>query len=133
MINTTTTTKQTWYYQQNRINLSIFSLNWARSEATTLTSLQGALTQPNIFRMLLQEPWLTSHGTSPTCTRFDTFYQALTAKCCIYILKTTNLKPNITFTTEQSFLDINITLPNSSLTLYNFYSPGRLIAVAKLF
>lgn len=129
MINTTkqiTTHCSTNQTKPPPTNKFIFPFN------CVLTILQLASNQQDIFGILLQEPWTTSSGTPLVCPGFDIFYTAVPAKCCTYIRKAADLKPSFIFTSEQSFLAINISLQESPITLYNFYSLGRPTGVADL-
>ena len=103
-------------------------LNCARGQATTISALQDFARKTENLICLLQEPWYDRHGNPPSLPGFDTFTPSpIKPRCATYVRRTPGLTATTVFTAQDSFLGTTITTSHDlkTLTLFNFYSPGR--------
>src|SRR3978361_834044 len=103
-------------------------LNCARGQATTISALQDFARKTENLICLLQEPWYDRHGNPPSLPGFDTFTPSpIKPRCATYVRRTPGLTATTVITAQDSFLGTTITTSHDlkTLTLFNFYSPGR--------
>jgi hypothetical protein len=107
-------------------------LNCAKKKLATESIIQKATADPKCLALLRQEPWNeVDRGLHPDTPEFDLFSPTpLLPKCVMYVQRgTTAIKR---FTEGDSFLEMVITVSETSFSLLNFYSPGHPKHIAQL-
>src|ERR1700738_2672335 len=133
--------------------VSVQQLNCARGEGTTLSALQKFAGDDQCIALVIQEPHLDRHNLPPQHPVFESHVPPLAKpRCVTYVRKIPGLTATTVFSHQDSFLGTRIHIRSSKpsthsrtknqndddgpkvveFTLYNFYSPGRPLAIANL-
>jgi hypothetical protein len=107
-------------------------LNCAKKKLATESIIQEATADPQCLALLLQEPWNEAdRGLPPDTPEFDLFSPTpLLPKCVTYVRRGTPAVQR--FTEGDSFLEMVLTVGETSFSLLNFYSPGHPKHIAQL-
>jgi hypothetical protein len=107
-------------------------LNCAKKKLATESIIQQATADPQCLALLLQELWNDADCGLPRDTpEFDLFSPTpLHPKCVTYVRRGTPAVQR--FTDGDSFLEMVVTVGETSFSLLNFYSPGHPKHIAQM-
>jgi hypothetical protein len=107
-------------------------LNCAKKKLATESIIQQATANPQCLALLLQEPWNeVDRGFPPDTPEFDLFCPTpLLPKCVTYVRRSTPAVQR--FTDGDLFLEMAVTVGETSFSLLNFYTPGHPKHIAQL-